>query len=168
MKNLILTGFMATGKSAVGQLLAEALGYRFLDTDQMIEAQMGKSIPRIFQEDGETHFRQLEGEVLEEKAGSEGLVIASGGGMIMDEDNYQRLHQLGPIVCLQATPEVILERAGRKKNRPLLAVPNPLEKIRALLAARREAYARADFCVDTSQKTPEEVVSVILDSVRPK
>ncbi len=163
MKNLILTGFMATGKSAVGRLLAEALGYRFLDTDQMIEQQTGESIPRIFQEEGEAHFRRIEGELVRELVGAEGLVIATGGGMIMDEDNYWRLRQLGPIVCLQASPEVILERAGKKKNRPLLAIPNPLEKIKTLLAARRKAYARADFCVDTSQKTPEEVVSTILD-----
>jgi len=162
MKNLILTGFMATGKSTVGRRLAEALGYRFLDTDALIEQQTGKSIPQIFREESEARFRRIEGELVRELVGTEGWVIATGGGMIIDEDNYRRLRQLGPIICLQASPEVILERAGRKKNRPLLAVPNPLEKIRALLAIRKEAYARADLCLDTSQKTPEEVVSAIL------
>ncbi len=164
MKNIILTGFMATGKSSVGRRLAEVLNYKFLDTDKLIEEKTGKSIAQIFKEKGEACFRQLEGDVLEELGGAERVVIATGGGMITGKANYHRLQKLGPIICLQASPEVILERAGKKKDqRPLLKVPDPLEQIIALLGARDYAYARADFNIDTSFKDQEEVVRDILE-----
>lgn len=167
MRNVILTGFMTTGKSAVGRRLAKALGYRFIDTDDVIVKKTGKAISRIFQENGEAHFRRLEREVLEDLTNAQGVVIATGGGMIVNKDNYRRLHELGPIICLEAIPEEILRRAGKGQNkRPLLAVSDPMEEITRLLNARKEAYAKADYSVDTSKMSLDEVTQVVLDYVK--
>ena len=166
MENVILTGFMATGKSAVGRRLAQALGYRFLDTDREIEKKTALSIPRIFARHGEGYFRELERELVRELAGVRKTVIATGGGMIVPEDNYEALRRLGPIICLESRPEIILQRAAAQGNRPLLEAPRPLERIRKLLAQRRPAYARADFVLDTSDKSIEDVLQSIMAYLR--
>ncbi|MBI5787789.1 MAG: shikimate kinase [Candidatus Schekmanbacteria bacterium] len=162
MKNVILTGFMATGKSAVGRVLAQRLGYKFIDTDNLIAEQAKKSIAQIFQDEGEAHFRCLETELLRQLENAQGLVIATGGGMILPEENFRRLKKLGPVICLTASPEVILARAKRgQTKRPLLNTPDPLEKITQLLEKRKPFYRLADFTVDTSGNNPAEAADSI-------
>lgn len=157
--NLVLVGFMATGKTTVGRRLAARLGWRFIDTDVRIEAIAGCRVPEIFARDGEGHFRELETRVAREVARERGAVIATGGGILSRAENVAALRAAGPIVCLTAAPEVILRRAGDLAGRPLLArAPDPLAEIRRLLAERASQYALADHTIDTSELTVDEVV----------
>ena len=163
-KNIILTGFMGTGKTTVGQILAARLGYEFVDTDVLIEVRTGRSIPAIFAEDGEAAFRQLERAVAAELAGQHGLVIATGGRLMLDPANAAALGGTGRIFCLTATPELILARvlADEKAiERPLLQGPDPATRIRQLLAERAPLYAQFDQ-VDTTGLTAAEVAEEIL------
>jgi shikimate kinase len=172
---LILTGFIATGKSSVGPLLARRLGWEFVDSDDVIVARAGKTIARIFADDGEARFRQLEREVIAHLAGDRRRcpqchgphpeVIATGGGAIVDEANCTALKRTGMIVCLTARPEVVAARVERSKNpRPKLSEGGQplLERVRALLAERADAYARADLSVDTSDLSVEQVVDRVI------
>ncbi len=165
-KNIILTGFMATGKTTIGKALAITLGYAFVDTDHLIEDRSGQSIAQIFREKGETVFRTLETDVARELGQKEGFVIATGGGMVLDPVNAKALEKQGRIFCLTATPEDILERASRDGAvRPLLEGANPMERITQLMKDRQEVY-RHFTQVDTTGKTPEEVVGMLLALVR--
>ncbi len=161
-RNIILTGFMATGKSTVGCKLAARLGYTFVDTDLVIEQEEGLSIARLFAEKGERYFRERERQVIDQVCAQHHLVIATGGGAIVDATNAARMRASGAVICLTATPEVILSRLQGNAERPLLAGGNPLEKICALLAARAEAYAKADLTIDTSQLSADAVVEAAL------
>jgi len=144
MRNLVLIGFMGTGKTTLGRLCAERLGYAFCDTDTLIEARAGRSIPEIFAEQGETAFRQLEREVIAELAAMSGLVIATGGGAPLDAENAHRLRAAGDVVLLTAPPEEILLRVGDPRSRPLLAGASDVHKrIRELLDERMPAYVQA-------------------------
>ncbi len=151
---LVLTGFMASGKSAVGRALAARLERRFIDTDHEIVARAGKPIGRIFAEDGEAAFRALEREVVAALAAApDPAVIATGGGALVDNANYQVLSRAATIICLTARPEVIARRVSVSTvARPKLTEGNlPLEqRIAQLMEQRRDAYARAEFTVDTS------------------
>jgi shikimate kinase len=151
---VVLTGFMASGKSAVGRALAARLERRFIDTDHEIVVRAGKPIARIFAEDGEAAFRALEREVIAALAGApEPAVIATGGGALIDDGNHAALARVATIVCLTARPEVIARRvAASNVARPKLAEGNlPLEqRIELLMEERRHAYARAEITVDTS------------------
>jgi len=156
---LILTGFMATGKTEVGRLLARRLGRPFVDTDGLIEAAARRSVAQIFATDGEAHFRALERHAVEEACAVPDAIIATGGGTLLDAENHRRLAAAGPVVCLTASPEEIARRVGDVSSRPLLVGHNGdrLARIRTLLAERAPAYALATHTVDTSGLTVEQV-----------
>ena len=156
-KNIILTGFMATGKTSVGITLASQIGYDFVDTDELIESRIGMTIAEFFQKEGEGAFRKMEADLARELADKSGLVIATGGRFMLDGDNAATLGKTGRVFCLVATPEEILERAeGDSHVRPLLQVPNPLEHIVELLQQRKKGYGQFPQFV-TSEKSPETV-----------
>lgn len=156
--NIILTGFMATGKTTVGKLLAKRLGYDFVDTDELIVERSGMSVAEIFREKGEDAFRQMEAELAQELANKEGLVVSTGGRLMLDPANAAALGKRGRVFCLFATPEEILERVSKDTHvkRPLLETPNPLQRIVDLMQQREEGYGRFPQMV-TSEKTPDEV-----------
>jgi len=159
--NLILTGFMGTGKTTVGRLLAERLGRPFVDTDALIVERAGRPIADIFRDDGEERFRQWEAEVAEELSAQRGLVIATGGRLMLDPDNAAALGQTGPVFCLSAAPETILARvAADEDKRPLLAAGDAGSRVRLLLQHRAPAYARFR-AVDTDGRAPDEVAAAI-------
>lgn len=160
--NIILTGFMATGKTTVGRLLAQRLGYDFVDTDELIEARSGQSIAEIFREKGEAAFRGMEAAIARELAEQEGLVISTGGRLMLDAANAAALSKRGRVFCLVATPEEIVARVADDTGvrRPLLEVPNPIERVVELLQEREEDYGRYPQMV-TSDKIPEEVSHVL-------
>lgn len=167
--NIILTGFMGTGKTAVGKRLAKRLGWEFVDIDQRIEAGAGVPIARIFAERGEAVFRRLERRCISRIVRARQQVIATGGGAFVDPESRARLRVSGPVICLTAKPHVILERVGRRiASRPLLADDgNPLARIKALLSQRAPAYAQADLTVDTSELSVDDVVERIWETLSP-
>jgi shikimate kinase len=160
--NIVLTGFMATGKTTIGRLLAGKLGYAFVDTDHLIEDRCGQTVAEIFQVKGETVFRSMEADVARELGRKVGLVIATGGGLVLDPANVAALKNRGRIFCLTATPEAIMDRASRYAAvRPLLVGTNPMRRIVALMKEREKAYMRFTQ-VNTTGKTPDEVVGILL------
>jgi len=161
-KNIVLLGFMGTGKSAVGKKLAKILKRELIDTDRIIEKKAGKSIPKIFSEDGETHFRDLESEVIKEVHKKGNCVIITGGGVVLRDENIINLRKSGILICLKALPEVIYDRVKNDSYRPLLQVENPLQKIKEMLEYRKKYYEKADYFIDTSSMTVDEVVDEIL------
>ena len=161
-RNLVLVGFMGTGKSAVGRRVAALAAAPFLEMDAELERRAGKSISRIFAEDGEPAFRDQEAQLAEEWGRKQGAVISCGGGVVLREANLRALHANGLLVCLTARPEVILARTARAAKRPLLAGDNPEQKIRDLLAARAPLYAKISVQIDTSDLGPEELAAQVL------
>lgn len=164
--NIVLVGFMATGKSTVGRELARQLSFDVADTDDLIEERAGKSISDIFSEDGEEALRNLESEIAQEVSNLTGHVIITGGGIVLREANIQALKKAGPIFCLTASPEVILQRTQGTSHRPLLQTPDPLGRIRELLQIREPFYDSSDYMIDTSAMTILEVVEWIMDMLR--
>ena len=166
--NIALIGFMGTGKTAVGRALAEKLGMGFVELDLLIEQKAGKSIPDIFRQDGETAFRELEIEVTRGISKSENLVIACGGGVVLNKINIDRLRGSSRIVYLTAPPKVILKRvAGEKGQRPLLEVDNPSLTIREMLDFRKPFYERAaDIKIDTSKLDIDSVAEQIISRLK--
>ncbi len=165
-RNIVLAGFMGTGKSTIGQRLAARLGWVLVDTDEMVERRAGKPISRIFAEDGEPAFRELESAVAAELVGLERHVIATGGGMVLREENLRALERAGLVVLLEASPETIYERTRRHSHRPLLQGPDPQGNIQRLLEARREAYGRIRRRVATDGLTHNQVVEQIMDLIQ--
>jgi shikimate kinase len=174
---LILTGFMATGKSSVGPLVARRLGWEFVDLDSVIAARAGKPIAQIFADHGEAHFRRLEREVVAHLTGDRRRcpqchgphpgVISTGGGVLLDESNCAALRRAGVIVCLTARPEVVAARVKRSKTtRPKLAEggKSTLTRIKELMVERADAYARADVQIDTSDLTVDEVADRVISA----
>jgi len=172
---LILTGFMATGKSAVARAIARRLRWRLIDCDERIVARAGSSIPEIFRIQGEARFREIERDLIEEIASERRrcpqcgnplpAVIATGGGAILDARNFDALSRCGIVVCLAARPEIIARRAGpHASSRPLLAAGGkPVrERIVELIAQRREAYARAAVTIDTSDISVEQAADAAI------
>ena len=158
---IALTGFMGTGKTSVGKRLAERLGWPFVDTDVIIERREGRSVADIFAGEGESYFRARESEAIAEATAKSPAVIATGGGAILDPANFDLLQRATMLVCLTATPEVILART-RGHGRPLLESEDRGARVRQLLASRAAAYARAPHSVDTSRLSVEEVVEHVL------
>ena len=143
-RNIVLTGFMGTGKTTVGRLLADRIGYEFIDTDQLIEQRHG-TIAEIFRSRGEDAFRQIEGDLAAELGDRQGLVISTGGRLMLDPRNVASLSRNGRVFCLVATPDEILDRIvkdGAGTERPLLSVPDPRQRIVELLAERGAGYRR--------------------------
>ncbi len=166
--SIALVGFMGTGKTAVGKLLAKKLGKEFIELDALIEEKAGKSIPEIFRQDGEIAFRQLEIEVTESIAGRKNTVIACGGGVVLNTINIDRLRRDCVIIHLTAAPSVILKRtAADRDSRPLLAAGDRSQQIERLLKYRQPFYERAaDITVNTSRLKVEEVIGMIIDKLR--
>jgi shikimate kinase len=162
MQNIALIGFMGTGKSSVGRLAAELLQFEFVDTDDLIEAQCGVTIEEIFKQQGESAFRQLERQAVENLSQRQKMVIATGGGLVADPANLASLKTHSLIVCLWASPETIWERVQSQTHRPLLQTADPLGKIRELLALRDPFYRQADVLIQTGQRSPKEVVQQVL------
>ncbi|NWG17366.1 MAG: shikimate kinase [Chloroflexi bacterium] len=157
-RNIVLTGFMGTGKTTVGQMVAEHLGRPFVDTDAEIVRQAGKSIAEIFATDGEPAFRHVERRLCRFLAAQGGLVIATGGGMLVDAGNRDVMLASGIVVCLTAHPDTILARLqDDPTERPLLR-----GDWRALMEQRRAAYAAIPCQVETTGKTPEQVAREVL------
>lgn len=161
-RNIVLVGFMGTGKTTVGRILADRRAFAFLDMDEMIVQREGKPIPRIFADSGEAHFRAAERALVKELATRSGLVIATGGGIVLNPDNVADFSRTGLVVCLWAEPEAILRRVGHDANRPLLASDDKIGRIRALLAKRRPLYEAIPIRVDTTDLTPNAVSDQIL------
>lgn len=165
--NLVLVGFMGTGKTYIGRKLAKQLDLTFVDMDDMIVARAGKSIPEIFAADGESHFRAIERQVVVDLAIESGRVIATGGGVVLNPDNFYDFSRDGLVVCLSATPDVILERVQHDTNRPLLYADDKMAKIHSLLKKRQPLYDAIPHQVDTSNLTPGAVVERIMMLYRP-
>lgn len=166
--NIILEGFMGSGKSAVSALLADELSMELVDTDEIIEETEGCTINEIFEKEGEKAFRDMETDLLEAITGDHWreFVISLGGGMPVREENRRLLRKAGKIVFLKASPETIYERVKGDDKRPLLRCEDPLSKIKELMASRMEAYEdAADIVVDTDNKTVQEVVNEIVDKL---
>jgi shikimate kinase len=164
VRNVVLTGFMGTGKSTVGRLLAERLGYEFVDTDALIEQRHG-SIPEIFAEHGEETFRRYEREVAHGLAHREGLVIATGGRMMLDPGNAELLGSTGDVFCLVAKLATIVGRvtaAGAAERRPLLAGSDVEERIALLMEERSGGYARF-VQIPTDERSPVDIADEIID-----
>ncbi len=162
-RNIILTGFMATGKSSIGRCLAARLGYEFVDLDTLIETDAGMRISQIFASQGEAAFREMESRVVERAADRTGCVIATGGGAILNPRNLEALKRSGVVIVLTADPEIILSRIRDAEDRPMLRGDEKRERIRRLLEERAPAYAKADLSVDTSYRTKEEVVGQLVE-----
>ena len=156
---VILTGFMATGKTEVGRKLAALLGAPFVDTDALVESATGRTVADIFAREGEPHFRALEREAVERACAIDGAVVATGGGTLLDPENRRRLAAAGPVVCLTAAPDEVLRRVGGGADRPLLAGPDRLARIRELIAARAQAYDSAAHTIDTTGLRVDDVVA---------
>lgn len=166
--NVILTGFMGTGKTSLGKLLATKLGRPFVDIDKKIEDETQMSIPKIFEQYGEAHFRELEKAAVKELSQRRGLVIATGGGTIKDEENIRLLKNSGVMICLTTEPEEILNRTARRGERPVLdgGGDERLATIKKLLAERKQYYDRADYQVDTTEWSPIQIVDDICRYLR--
>lgn len=159
---------MGTGKTSVGKILAARLGWVFLDTDAMIEKDVGAPVREIFKTSGESAFRDLESKTIGLVSLMDKAVISTGGGAPLREENLKALQRSGVTVCLTAEPETILERVKDEAGvRPLLKGDDPAGAVRRLLSERREAYARAKYQVATDDATPEQVADKILSLVKP-
>ena len=169
---IVLTGFMGAGKSATGKALARQLNLQFLDTDRLVEEQAGRSIKQIFQLQGESFFRSLEKKIIAEISGKDGVVIAAGGGAILDPENRRNLKKNGTVIFLMVSPDWVRKRVAGDDSRPLLNTfksvgaglhPRPKkEAIEKLLLKRLPLYRKADICVDTDKKTPRAVAQEII------
>lgn len=165
MENIILIGFMGCGKTSVGKRLAHALGCEFLDTDELIEQEQQRSISAIFEMDGEAVFREMETECLKSllKRKDDGFVLSVGGGLPIREVNRELLKELGNVVLLQVSPEVVYRRLRNDKTRPLLQNKNPLGRILDLMSVRKSYYEDAAMhIVDVNERDFEEIVDDIL------
>jgi len=159
IRNLALIGFMGTGKSTVGRVVAEMLNFRFLDTDHIIEERAGTRIKDIFEQHGEPAFRDLERRLVEELAQCTDTVLATGGGLPLNPANMDSLKSHALVVCLWASPEKILDRVKAHAHRPLLNDPDPLTRIRELLAIREPFYRQADVLVNTEMRALREIAA---------
>jgi shikimate kinase len=159
--NVALVGFMGTGKTTVGRALAELLEFKFVDTDELIEARTHKRISDIFEQDGEPAFRELEAQVVEELARGRGQMISTGGGLPTTQSNLDSLKSHALVVCLWASAEKVFERVKHQSHRPLLNTPDPLKSIRELLEQRTPYYKQADVLVGTEGRPVREVAQQV-------
>ena len=160
--NLALIGFMGTGKTTVGRLVAEALHFDFLDTDELIQSRTGKSIAEIFAQDGEPAFRELERQIVRELSTKTKTVISTGGGLPTNPENLALLKSYAVVVCLWSSPDKIWNRVKNQTHRPLLHDPNPQKKIQDLLTTREPFYKQADVLVNTDVRNVREVVQQLV------
>ena len=162
LRNIALIGFMGTGKTSVGHLVARRLHFEFLDTDHLIERRAGMTISEIFARQGEARFREIEREVVDALVERERCVIATGGGVGATPELLDSLKRHALVVCLWASPERIWQRVSRQAHRPLLQVPDPQQRIRELLAQRQPFYRRADVLLNAdTRQVPQTAAQVI-------
>jgi shikimate kinase len=162
IQNLALIGFMGTGKSSVGRLVADLLHFTYLDTDRVVEARASKSIAEIFQQEGEPAFRAYEQRIVQELTHRRKTVISTGGGLPIQEENLASLKTHALVVGLWASPETIFERVRGHDHRPLLNEADPLAKIRSLLAIREPYYRQADVLVNTEWRSVRDVAVQVI------
>ena len=161
-RNIVLFGFMGSGKSSVGRILSRKFGMELLEMDDEIERREASSINDIFKNRGEAFFRECERRLVEELAERDDLVISTGGGVVLDERNIRDLGRNGVLICLDASPETIHQRTDREDYRPLLHTTDPLEKIRELLASRQPFYDLVPHHVRTDGLSVGEVAEEVL------
>mgnify|MGYP003314435118 CR=1 FL=1 len=164
--NIILVGFMASGKSSVSRALSRRCGWPRVDADDEIVSRAGKPIADIFRDSGEDAFRDLERSVVSEICGEKGRIIAAGGGSFIDDENRRMMLEGGTVFYLSASPETIHRRVTtgnpNAPARPLLGTGNPLDRIKELLAQRTPAYSQAHHAVETDGRTPDQVAQAVL------
>ncbi|MBM7867887.1 shikimate kinase [Heliobacterium gestii] len=165
-QNIVLIGFMGTGKSTVGRRLAARLGYRYVDTDVEVEQVTGMTIAQIFDQYGEVRFRSEETLTARRMAAMERVVVATGGGIVLKPENVAALRSSGVLIGLEATPEVIWSRVVRRSHRPLIKRDITVEDIGEMMARRTPYYSCADVTVDTSERSVPEIVEAILAYLR--
>jgi shikimate kinase len=164
--NLYLVGFMGTGKSTVGRAVAHKIGFQLLDSDHEIERLQGKTIPDIFAQEGEAAFRVMERDFIERGHPESRTVVACGGGLVVQPGMLEVLKSKGVVVCLHASIETILARTARHRNRPLLAVEDPEERVRTLYAAREAIYRRAGTLILTDSRPLHDITSHVVRAWR--
>ena len=165
--NIVLIGFMGSGKSSIGKLVAGRMGFQFMDTDAVIAKRAGMAIPAIFAQFGEERFREMETAAIESLAQFTRCVIATGGGAVLQERNRALLRELGFVVCLTASEETIYERVARNSKRPLLQTENPRETVTKMLAARQSLYQEtADLMLDTTTFSREQAGDAVIAAAR--
>jgi shikimate kinase len=164
--NIFLIGMMGAGKSTVGKLLAQKVGHNFLDTDPLIEQCAGKSITKIFADDGEDTFRNLEQQVLAQVSSHTRLVVATGGGIVMRSINWSHLHD-GIVVWIDVPVDILYDRLKTaSEQRPLLQTEDPLQRLNEIYEKRRDRYAQADISIMVSaDETPEEVSDRLFEMI---
>lgn len=162
MRNLVVTGFMGTGKTSVGRIAAARLGLRFVDMDEVIEARAGMAISEMFTRFGEETFRQTETALCCELGAGEGMTIATGGGTMMRAENREALGAKGLIVCLTCEPDEILRRIEGDATRPMLYAPDKRARTVELLAIRMPVYLTLPAIVDTTARSIEEVAALVV------
>ncbi len=161
--NIVLCGFMGCGKSTVGKLLAEKLGFEFCDSDAVIEQREGTAISQIFNLKGEGYFRALESNVIRELSSKSGLVIATGGGAVLNSENAEMLRNSGVVVFLDVSPETVLKRLEGDKTRPLLMRDDKESAVRQLIETRRPFYTAAAHITVDAEDSPQNITEKILE-----
>ena len=162
MKNIIFVGFMGTGKTTIATQVSNRLKMKYVSTDSLIEKREKRTINEIFTDSGEEYFRGVESDVVREISQSQNMVIDTGGGAVLMEENIVNFKSSGIVICLTADPEIILERTKKYKHRPLLNVEDPKRKITDLLSKRKDFYAKADHLIDTGKLTVRQAVEEII------
>lgn len=162
---LWLVGMMGSGKSTVGSRVADRLGLDFVDTDDLVASVTESTIADLWSDQGEVKFRRLESQMIASAAAGEKVVAATGGGVVLDQDNISRMRRSGLVVWLKASPEVLAERVGRDSTRPLMATSDdPVQALATLLLKREERYAEAAHAVvDTDGRSVDEIVKRVLE-----
>ncbi|MGA7394441.1 MAG: shikimate kinase [Terrimicrobiaceae bacterium] len=164
LPNFVLIGFMGCGKSSVGRRLSGMTGHRFVDTDELIVQSESRTIPEIFSQSGEDYFRDVEQRSLEELVGVCGIILSTGGGLVLRPANRETLKKIGIVAWLDASPDVLFERATRSAKRPLLQTVDPRKTFDDLLSVRRELYdLAADFRIDSTRLSHDEAAQLLLD-----
>lgn len=165
LPNIVLIGFMGSGKSSVGRHVSDMTGHRFVDTDLLVSQKARMGISRIFRELGEEEFRRMETTVLQELVGVCGIILATGGGVVLREENRKLLHEIGIVIWLDAEPDVIFERVSRTSKRPLLATDNPRETFDQLREQRLSIYEAAAVAkIDSSGLTHQQAARKVLEA----
>lgn len=162
MKNIVLLGFMGTGKTSIGRLLASRLKRPFIDVDKMVENECGIAINEIFQKYGEEFFRGQENKMIAKVSCCKNSVIATGGGAVLNPDNIAHLRANGVLVTLTASPECILARTGKRATRPLLNSSDREQTVRSLLDSRKPLYQVSDYMIDTTSGSVSQITEKII------
>jgi len=165
-RNIILAGFMGSGKTTVGKILAQRLGWKFLDTDRLIEERSGAPVAEIFKQYGEAAFRDMETSLARELALFENCVIATGGGFMVRPENRDSAAKGGEIILLVASPMEIWHRVGQSRHRPLLQVEDPLARIQELLRARQPAYDAIAWQIQTDGRPATAIAEEIVEKLK--